>query len=297
MSKRPAPSELTQATSNKRNTSLLVPVAKYGRYKELTESLTSFHERLQDITPERYGTLSAEAMNRVKSQEYVLVCPDMHKLCYRKNSCSGTRRAHFAHVNTCFIGKCNYLTKYGGLGETQVHLQRKLWFGEQITPIVFHMKCSQGCGNDIKTFEVERKWMYVTEYKLPMGDGRSIWVDGAFLDDGQVKLVVEVKHSNSTKGGKLNWLQLQENYEFFEVDALEGYDGHHVTIINQKDDVSMCSICKLDQTIEQEETRLSCHVISLESEREARQTETQQEKPRLKRMPTYFQTLNPWRGF
>ena len=218
---------------------LLIPAAKYGKVDG----------PLKDITPDVYKDMK-EVQAAVKSGESCLLCPDNHDLVFRNESNDGRRRAHFAHKHDCHNDGCNYIRKYGGKGESPEHLQAKLWFGLQ-PRVVFCVECEQVCGNNWRTFEVNKEWFekertYKTEYRLTMTNGKYIWVDGAFIDEsGVVQLVVEVKHTHGTTGDKLKWLQNQ-NFEFFEVRAQDVQNSCNgvVPIINQKNDHRLCGECE-----------------------------------------------------
>ena len=222
-----------------RQKQLLIPVAKYGKADG----------PLKDITPDVYKDMK-EVQAAVKSGESCLLCPDNHDLVFRNESKDGRRRAHFAHKHDCHNDGCNYIRKYRGKGESPEHLQAKLWFGRQ-PRVVFCVECEQVCGNNWRTFEVnkewfEKEWTYKTEYRLTMTNGKYIWVDGAFIDEsGVVQLVVEVTHTHGTTGDKLKWLQNQ-TFEFFEVRAQDVQNSCNgvVPIINQKNDHRLCGECE-----------------------------------------------------
>ena len=238
--KRPAPDSGVSVDKRQiRQKQLLIPIAKYGKVGG----------PLKDITPERYKDMH-EVQTAVRDGKSCLQCPDGHDLVFRNGSKDGSRRAHFAHKHDCHNDGCNYIRKYRGKGESPEHLQAKLWFGRQ-PRIVFCVECEQVCGNNWRTFEVnkewfEKEWTYKTEYRLTMTNGKYIWVDGAFIDEsGAVQLVVEVKHTHGTTGDKLKWLQNQ-TFEFFEVRAQDVQNSCNgvVPIINQKNDHRLCGECE-----------------------------------------------------
>ena len=217
-----------------RQKQLLIPIAKYGKVGG----------PLKDITPERYKDMH-EVQTAVRDGKSYLQCPDGHDLVFRNGSKDGSRRAHFAHKHDCHNDGCKYIKKYGGKGESPEHLQAKLWFGRQ-PRVVFRVECEQVCGNYIRTFWSEKEWTYVTEHRLTMTNGKYIWVDGAFIDEsGAVQLVVEVNHTHSTKGAKLDWLQKQA-FQFFEVRAQDVKNSCNgvVSIINQDNDHRLCGECE-----------------------------------------------------
>ena len=217
-----------------RQKQLLIPIAKYGKVGG----------PLKDITPERYKDMH-EVQTAVRDGTSYLQCPDGHDLVFRNGSKDGSRRAHFAHKHDSHNDGCKYIKKYGGKGESPEHLQAKLWFGRQ-PRVVFRVECEQVCGNYIRTFWSEKEWTYVTEHRLTMTNGKYIWVDGAFIDEsGAVQLVVEVNHTHSTKGAKLDWLQKQA-FQFFEVRAQDVKNSCNgvVSIINQDNDHRLCGECE-----------------------------------------------------
>ena len=217
-----------------RQKQLLIPIAKYGKVGG----------PLKDITPERYKDMH-EVQTAVRDGKSYLQCPDGHDLVFRNGSKDGSRRAHFAHKHDSHNDGCKYIKKYGGKGESPEHLQAKLWFGRQ-PRVVFRVECEQVCGNYIRTFWSEKEWTYVTEHRLTMTNGKYIWVDGAFIDEsGAVQLVVEVNHTHSTKGAKLDWLQKQA-FQFFEVRAQDVKNSCNgvVSIINQDNDHRLCGECE-----------------------------------------------------
>ena len=152
---------------------------------------------------------------------------------------------------------CQYLKKYGGKGgESPEHLNAKLQIGNGIT---FEVECSQKCGGNVRTVTPSPDWTYKTEQRIEIpadwdGCKRNIWVDGLFIYNGDIQLVVEVCHTNGTTGAKRKYLQ--ENYEFFEVKANDVLENTKVKIINQSLDISMCTGC-VNKKQKQWDTRLN----------------------------------------
>lgn len=229
---------------------LRIPVAKY--------SLDSNPNQLHDITPNEYKKKSNEFHNRIK-----LFCPDGHLIHFRNDSKCG-RRAHFAHSKQQNLEECMYIKKYNTLhknngGESHEHLKAKLFFGipENRVKLAFYSECiERNCINVIKKIYIDPEWEYETEYRLNMHEGSYIYADGVFLDElSQIRVVLEIKHSNSTSGKKLKWLQEQNTFDFLEIDAKivnESKKRNMVfPIINQTDCLKYCETCneKITQTV------------------------------------------------
>ena len=236
--KRPAPIILSAMSENKRKRPALPALSiPYAILRKLSDNTT------ENVYPE---TMTEETIQRTKKgYGYKLECPLGHPICYRK--ASTTRRAHFAHKHSNEKTGCQYAEKYGGGGgESPEHLKAKVQIGNGIT---FEVECSQKCGENVRTFTPSSDWTYMQEQRIeiPAGfDGHkhasNILVDGLFIYNEDIQLVVEVCHTNGTNGVKRKYLQSQE-YEFFEVKAKDVLENNKVKIINQSLDISMCTGC------------------------------------------------------
>lgn len=196
------------------------------------------------ISPEEFRQHSREFQHRWGSQ---LQCPHGHSVYFRD---SKEKVCHFVHKSD----RCSYGSKYKG-GESKEHLDGKLYFEKRLESkelIQFNTLCSKGCGAVLSSERVDPTWTYETEYKLRMGE-KNLWADGAFLQGGEVKLVVEVYHTHKVGGEKLHWLRKQ-SFSFYEVPAQLPPDGI-IAILNQSGDLRTCERCKLKERRERERER------------------------------------------
>ena len=184
-------------------------------------------------TPEQWQHKNTLCSKSKKKTDANLLCPDGCTLTFRKGSeyvnKHGTQvivRPHFAHVNKSKTDSCLYVKKYGSNGESKEHFETK----ESIAAngIVAHEICSYPSCSSVKEYRSHENWVAKTEVKL----NNKWFMDVVFYDtNGDIALVVEVKHTHGTDGLKREWL-LQQNFDYIEVDT----NGPTYTVLDSKTD-------------------------------------------------------------
>lgn len=184
-------------------------------------------------TPEEWQQKNTLSSKSKKKTDANLLCPDGCTLLFRKGSKyinkHGTQvivRPHFAHLNQSKTDSCLYVKKYGSNGESKEHFETK----ESIAAngIVAHEVCSYPNCSSVKEYRSHEDWLAKTEVKL----NNKWFMDVVFYDtNGEIALVVEVKHTHGTDGVKREWL-LQQNFDYIEVDT----NGPTYTVLDSKTD-------------------------------------------------------------
>ncbi len=179
-------------------------------------------------TPSEFAE-KPELINKVKKRagNLRLECIDGCELIFK----NGEKIAsHFAHKTESHATSCRVVQKYGKRGESIEHYTAKMMIARESVLFVrpcWHPRCSSE-----RVFSIPPGLNAKVEVPLTTEDQRVFIADVVFFDSkGDIKYVVEVKHTHAVDSEKLKWL-LEQPFKFIEARTNDELDHTEYTVVD-----------------------------------------------------------------